>query len=283
MAALAKEGLDYFLEFHKRINGKCIIAPPDGEASIALNAFILLTLLEVEDYPFRERWIEDLYQGLAGQQREDGGLNTFFGRTTDKGKDFYPGEALTAIAAYAKKKKSTDAYAILERAFPYYSKYFRESPQTAFVPWQSQAYTTLYLHTKDRKYADFVFEMNHWIIDKHQILQSPRTPDSLGGFRSKPNFSSAAFLEGLACAFHLAKAVEDQMLIDKFENSTTLALRFCFQLQYDEHDVYGFKNPQSALGGIRTSLTDTHQRIDMSQHFMHALLLCDKYRLTKKH
>lgn len=282
MKALAAEGLDYVLDFQKKEGDKIYICPPNDDAKIAYNAFVLLALVEIENYPLREQIMAGLYRALVGQQRPDGGFDTIFKEQTERGIDFYPGETLTAMAAYAEKTNHLEAYDVIAKAYPYYSAYFRKTPTTAFVPWHSQAYTSLYLHTKDRKYADFVLEINDWLIDTHQILKNPAHPDMLGGFRKDPNYSSTAFSEGVACAFHVAKTLQDPQIIKKYEESFTLALRFIFQLQYDENDVFFFKGAPRVLGGIRTSLTDTKQRIDMAQHFIHALQLSDQFKLFEK-
>ena len=281
MRELAFEGLDYFLDFQRQEGDRIYIWPPKDSPKIAYNAFILLALCEVESYPLQNQIMDALGRGLVAQQRSDGGFDTVFREKTEAGIDFYPGEVLTALATYAEKAKKPEIYEVLKKAFPYYSNHFRNSPNTAFVPWHSQAYTILYLHTQEKQYAEFVFEINNWLIQNHQILKNPEYLDFLGGFRTQPNYSSTAFLEGVACALHLAKQIQHPEYVSKYQESFLLGLRFIFQLQYDHSDVFHLIAPEHALGGIRTSMTDSLQRIDMAQHFINALLLSENYQLVR--
>jgi len=69
----------------------------------------------------------------------------------------------------------------VHKAFPYYRKYWRGNKNTAFVPWHTQAYLIFYNYTKNERVAEFVFEMNDWLIDKYQLDQIYKSVAALPG------------------------------------------------------------------------------------------------------
>ncbi len=100
--------------------------------------------------------------------------------------------ALIKLYDYTKDKKYLDS---VNKAFYYYRDYWRNNKNTAFVPWHSQTYKLLFKETKDPDVAEFIFEMNDWIIDNYQIQKS-KYPDEVGGFpKYYPTFSTSVYLE----------------------------------------------------------------------------------------
>jgi len=160
----------------------------------------------------------------------------------------------------------------VKRAFPYYRTYWSKNKNTAFIPWHTQAYFFVYQETKNHEIAYFIFEMNDWLIDNHQIFYSPY-PDEIGGFPKKgPRNSTGSYLEGINDAYTLAANLRDEMRTKKYQHSIRQGVRFLFQLQLTNRNMFYLKNPAKALGGFRQSLTNNQLRIDYTQHATLALL-----------
>lgn len=252
----------------------CHLLTPDDskDPSIALNAFMLLTLITSPDYPEAAIWSKKLAETILRQQRENGSYKIFFNDKDDSGLDYYPGEAMLALMKYHMQSNNEDILRSVERAFPFYRTYWRDNKTTAFIPWHSQAYLLLYRETKDPEIPPFVFEMNDWLIANHQVSASPY-PDLLGGFRRPtPGCSTSAYLEGLNDAYALAVETGDRLHEEKYRTAILSATRFLLTTQYTPENSYYLVNPARAIGGFRTSLTNSIQRIDHTQHAVRALM-----------
>jgi hypothetical protein len=165
----------------------------------------------------------------------------------------------------------------VEKAFPYYEKYWRENKNTAMISWHTRADYLLYTNTKDEELKQdiksFVFEINDWLIDNNQVTQSPYK-DEIGGFGSgTPSaVSTATYTEGLNDAYRLALEANDTKHQKKYATSVNSALRFILQNQYTPENSFYLKKPQRAIGGFRRSLISNKQRIDYQQHSAFALI-----------
>ncbi len=243
-----------------------------GKAPIALNAFVILLLLgarrDGDDGPL----LAALADALVGQQQDDGAFRTYFFSDRATGVDFYPGEAMLALMLLHARTGEAAYRTAVERAFPYYRAYWRGNRNTAFVPWHSQALRELYRVDKDPDIAGFVFEMNDWLIDTHQVFDS-RYPDEIGGFPpGLPRFSTGPYLEGINDAYEIAVETGDEAHAAKYRQSIRKGVRFLFQLQITERNAFYLKNPARAIGGCRKSLVRNEQRNDFTQHAVLALI-----------
>ncbi len=244
----------------------------EGNTPIALNAFTILLHLswqrEEDDGPL----LTALADALVAQQQDDGGFRTYFFSDRATGVDFYPGEAMLALMLLHAKTGEAAYQTAVERAFPYYRTYWRGNKNTAFVPWHSQALRELYRVNKDPEIASFVFEMNDWLIDTHQVFSS-RYPDEIGGFpHGLPRFSTGPYLEGINDAYQIAVESGDEAHVAKYRESIRKGVRFLFQLQITERNAFYLKNPERAIGGCRKSLVRNDQRNDYTQHAVLALI-----------
>ena len=160
----------------------------------------------------------------------------------------------------------------VQKAFYYYRNYWRENKNNAFIPWHTQTYKILYNITKDTEVADFIFEMNDWMIDAYQIYKS-EYPDEIGGFpKYFPTFSTSVFLEGINDAYNVAIMTDDTSHIEKYEEAIRLGTRFMLQIQFNEENSFYLENKTRSIGGFKTSLTDNIMRIDNTQHSVMALI-----------
>lgn len=268
--SLIKDTLDYYLQF-KVDEENYSYLEIDNSSPLAYNAFLILCLLNTPDYPQANTHMRRFAQGILSQQEDNGSYRTFFNSDRDTGQDFYPGESMLALM---KLYELTNHKLYLDsslKAFPFYRDYFRGNQNTAFVSWQTQSLFLAYQQTKDEDLTSFIFEMNDWLIDNHQIQHSDN-PDLIGAFtKEEPRSVTAAYLEGINDAYKLALLRNDKIHERKYAHSIKTGAEFILKTQLIEVNSTAL-NPQKALGGFRYSLTNSRQRIDYTQHAISALI-----------
>ena len=129
-----------------------------------------------------------------------------------------------------------------------------------------------------RELADFVFELNDWPLEL-QITETSE-PDRLGEFgdplrpeHGTPHASSTGvYLEGLADARALARALGDDARRRRYETAIALGLRSLRQLQFrDWGCTWYLHDPEAVLGALRSNVHDNRLRIDNCGHALTAL------------
>ena len=248
----------------------------ENDGNIAFNAFAIMTLINQKDYPGRDGLMKDLAASILAQQQSDGRFLTDVNNGGENGIDYYAGESLLALMKLYNDTGDERYYDAVMRAFPYYRDYWRGNKNTAFVPWQTQAYLLAYQKKPNRELADFVFEMNDWLIDTYQQMSS-KYPDYLGGFKSVPGNSTSAYEEGVCDAYQMARLASDEAHQKKYYDSARLGLRFVLQGQFTQENTYYLENKDKALGGFRTSLIDNELRCDNTQHGVLSLIKALNY------
>lgn len=265
MKETVRATLDDYLGKYKREGGNGVYLEINGDAKIAYNAFPLMALINARDYPNRDGLMRDLAAALLGRQQSDGRLLTDFVSGGEDGIDFYAGESLLALVKLYYETGEQKYFDAVKLAFPYYRDYWRENKNTAFIPWQTQAYFLMYKKEPNREWADFIFEINDWLIDEYQ-QQTSKYPDYVGGFKQVPGYSTSSYAESVCDAYAFAKLAGDKVHEKKFLDSCRLAIRFVLQTQYTQENVFYLENRQKALGGFRESLLNNRQRCDFAQH-----------------
>lgn len=268
---IIKRTFDYYLSHLRRVGGYSYVAV-DPDPSIALNGFLIMSVLNTES-PDKEMILKRLGAGILDSQLPDGSFRTNFVSKEIKGVDYYPGEAMLSLMKLYMATRNPEYLDCVKKAFYYYSDYWRKNKNTAFIPWHTQADYLLYQETKDAKIAEFIFEMNDWLIDNYQIFDCPYI-DKIGAFpKKKPSAcSTAVYLEGMNNAYSLAKERGDEFHAEKYARSITLGARFVLQNQFNQDNTFYLKNPKRAIGGIRMMLVDNRQRVDFIQHTVMAFL-----------
>jgi len=244
----------------------------NGKSKLAYNAFFILALLNYQDYLNRDIILSQLADGILSMQNENGSYDTYFMSDINTGTDFYPGQAMLALIKLYEHTNNNEYIDSVKNAFPYYRSYWRDNKNTAFIPWHTQVYSLLFNYTNDPDLIDFIFEMNDWLIDNHQIFNS-QYPDEIGGLPyNTPMISTSSYLEGINDAYTLAKNVNDAYHMEKYANSIMLGTRFILQLQFNENNTFYLENPNKAIGGFKKSLICNELRIDHTQHAVMALM-----------
>jgi hypothetical protein len=210
-------------------------------------------------------------------QQDDGSYKTDFLSKKNSGVDYFPGEAMLCLMKLYYHTKNKQYLDSVDKAFPFYRAYWRKHKKSAFVPWHTQTYLLLYQETKNKEVADFAFEMNDWLINKYQIVES-RYADEIGGApKNGPKISMSAYMEGIADAYQLAVMADDEFHMKKYLDSAGKGTRFLCQIQFTQNNTFFLKNPPKAIGGFMFSLRDTNIRCDNTQHSMLALMKVAAY------
>lgn len=278
LTSLIKDTLVYYLKFKKQTQDYAFLNI-DGEPNLAYNAFLIMSLLNTDNFPNRDLLLSQFARGILRLQKDDGSYNTHFLSEQVSGIDYYPGEAMLALIKLYISKGNKEYLDSVKKAFPYYKNYWQNQKNTAFVPWHTQAYLLLYKETGDKTLADFIFEMNDWLIDNHQITQT-NNPNEIGGFpKDNPKNATSSYLEGINDAYALAQLLGDQYHLQKYRQSLKNGIRFILRTQLPPQDAAKFIDPIRAAGGFRHSLTNDEQRIDYTQHAIIALIKAVQNRI----
>ena len=270
--------LDYYLKY-KENSGNYSYLKIDGYSKLAYNAFMILVLVNFASYENRDVLLDELAEGILSLQNEDGSYDTYFNSNKNSGVDFYPGEAMLALMKLYGVTHEDKYLDSVKKAYPYYIDYWRDNKNTAFVPWHSQVYWLLFQEIEDLNLAEFVFEMNDWLIENYQITEN-EYPDKIGGFpKTVPRYSTSSYLEGINDAYSLAVAVNDEEHIQKYAEAISLGTRFILQTQFTDENSFYLENPAKAIGGFKKSLFSNELRNDYTQHGVAALIKVYKNRI----
>jgi hypothetical protein len=262
-AQLAQKGFSYFERYfeYDSEHDFYYFKAASGEAEIGESAFIILSLLEM-DHPKKDFYLQKFANGIMFQQQPDGSLKTIFYSDVISSVDYYPGEALLAIMSLYEYKKDDKYLSLVKKAFPYYADYFESNKNTAFVPWQTRANLKLYRATKDKEVADFIFEMNDFMLDFH----APQNEVEL--YNLSRGINTAVYLEGVNKAFELARETGDSERQELYSSFVKEGFKYILTLQLTDSPSVSRK----AIGGFLSSKTSVTLRVDNNQHAVMALM-----------
>ena len=251
-------------------------------AKLGAAAIAALAILESTAQKEFDSELTMLAAGIDSLWDRDTGFHTFFFPPERDGDNwnFYSGEALLFWAEA--RRRGTGFAPTLARCAEAFSRsrtrHYR-SRNPAFVPWHTQACTSLFKQTGRREFADFVFEINDWLLPMQQW--DGLDPDLRGRFYNpeRPEYgpphaaSTGAYLEGLADALALARALGDTARVAAYERVVNRGLRSLRQLQFrDGHDTFYISKKQRVLGALRTEVYDNSVRVDSSAHALAAAI-----------
>lgn len=260
---LANKGFSYFEKHfvYDEENDFIYVNVTEEKIKLGYSAFAILSLLEI-DHEKKDYYLEKLANGILYQQQESGEIKTFFYSDRNTGIDYYPGEALIAIMSLYEYDPQDKYLQAVEKAFPYYAQYFRENNNTAFVPWQSRAYYKLYEYTNDPEIGEFIFEMNDYLLTKHDPV------NECADFDFSKGIVTAVYIEGMNKAYALAKDVNDEQREKCYKNFIKEGIDYILTLQVRDQQEYEL----AALGGFFGSKTSVSMRVDRNQHAIMSLM-----------
>lgn len=253
------------------------IATADLSNKLGVTALLCLAMTEhPESQQFTDE-IERLVNGMLWLQRPSGMFVTTFPPAEEiKSQNYFPGEALLAMASQFRRQPSAPIADAFDRAINFYRDYFRKHRSTVFAPWQISAFSIMTKRTKRSDYAEYVFELADWLAEKQLNASNSRYAQLWGGIPGDESIyvgvSTASYLHAIADALSLAKAMGDSKRVQRYEQVVRLAARFVIQLQIRPQEAYYIRSPQDAVGGIRATPTWPRLRIDHCQHALIALI-----------
>jgi AMMECR1 domain-containing protein len=278
----ARAAADLSLAYHRQglaplvgVDGAAFMATADQDNPLGATALMCLALAV---HPQPEKYAavrKQLVLGMLSLQRESGMFLTAFPPSVKLNEqDYFPGEALFALASEYALSRSPEILAAFDRALGFYREYFRANRSPAFLSWQVQAFALMAEQTDRRDFADFVFELADPIVDA-QLTNSP-WPELYGavkfGRNEQAGAATAANLSAVCDALVLARKFGDRERELRYVNVVRGGVRFVMQLQFREAEAFFVRSPRDVLGGVRTSPSLNRLRIDHAFHGLIALL-----------
>ena len=260
---LADSGISHFEGYfnYDRDNDFIYVDITPDKLKLGYSAFMILSLLESE-HPRKDYYMEKLARGIIYMQNEDGSLRTFFYSNRSTGVDYYPGESLLALMSLYEHTGERRYLETVEKAFPYYTDYWRNNRNTAFIPWQSRAYYKLFRETGNKSVSDFIFEMGDYMLDEY----NPQ--GNCTGFDFSGGIVIAVHMEGVIQAHNLARDLGDHERTDCYASFIRECSDSMLSLQIT--DIEGLE--KEALGGFLGSQESETMRVDRNQHATMSLI-----------
>lgn len=259
------------------VEGAAYVSTPDRKEPLGVTAMVCLAMLDSPQPDDYAEHTNRLAAGMAALQLEDGSFRTCFPPASGQGsQDYYPGEALLAIARHYSMVRDAHLREVCDRALPFYQEYFRRYRPPMFVPWQVQAWGCLARTTQLRKYADFVFEMSDFLLPLQIEGRAGGEAIYNGAFdvhrTGRAGISTAVYVEGLVESVRTAEAFQETGRASRYREAIRKAARFVVQLRFRPEEAFYVQSPQDVIGGMRDTPSDPTLRIDHSQHALSALL-----------
>jgi hypothetical protein len=259
---VTKEGLTYL--------------PSSEGGELGASAFLLMAALELAPEPEAEKIGRRLAASIVARQATSGLIFSYFDHDdVSRGQDYYPGEALLAVARALRRWPDARQERFLRDGIDYYFARWEQDSTQEPSWWLAQAMAAYHEVQADPRLAARVFRLTDAIWADQVLTVDPGTHAWDGAYAAERDgftFASATMTEALAAALSLAIRVDDKARIERYRSRMVRALRFVCQLQADPRNTYYLRDPGLALGGVRESLTRPQMRADYAQHFLLATL-----------
>ena len=273
--------------------GLAVIADA-GQANLGAASIAGLAILAGPAADRDQRVLGMLLAAVRASTDEFQGFRTYF-YPADRnpiGWEFFSGEALLFLAEATRLEVDNAPH--VEELLVLYRRCrdrWHENRHVAFVSWHSQALASLYRLHPLAEIAEFVFELNDWLLPLQHT--DPDEPERVGEFGDplRPNHgaphasSTGVYLEGLADARDLARAIGDEARTRRYTTAIDLGLRSLRQLQFrDWRCTWYLSRPEAVLGALRCNIDNNQIRIDNCGHALAAAVkLLDPQRLPVAH
>lgn len=285
-----------FFKQHSQVgeNGRWIVYPGDPDGSAGTVALVVLThveylrskseLLTAERRAELEADFDEYMKFLLSLRRDEDKLwaqryANADGAPRGEPSPYYDGETMLGMAKAARYLGRDDLWPILiESAHAGRKKYIHNALKVdpdskltkGFYQWSSM--TFFEITTSDQPdvetFGDTIIELADWMIDVHRTLSRSR--------------NTAYAYEGIVHAYELARQRGQDDKATKFRCVIEQGLEklTSWQVGHPLANKYIREVPTDdplAVGGIQNHKKEPQQRIDVTQHQMHAVLLALKY------
>jgi hypothetical protein len=249
-----------------------------NEANLGASSIALMATLHSEDYLGQQSLLANTILELHNES--SGKFRTFYfpqNRDNDN-QYFYSGEAMLALMKLYAKTGNATYLNTAKQSFDFYSVYFEDKMNPAFVPWHTMADYYLYLETKNETYADYILGINDWLLTiQNKDCSNPR---HLGRFYD-PNHedygpphasSDGVYVEGLSYAYRIAEMRNDNERMESYKEGMLLGSRSLLEMQFSPKEATERSDTAAVLGGFRTNTERQEIRVDNTQHAIMAIL-----------
>jgi hypothetical protein len=200
----------------------------------------------------------------------DGAISTLRpGHRLGADHDALPGAVLLAIGKWNAATGRAALLDTLDASLAWYRRRFRTQPSWLATWWQGQAWSLLYRLSGNLAYADFVFELADWALERQLDKNGAFVMDL---WPTGPSFHTACAAEAIGDAWAIARLLGDEQRTERYEQGWRAAVGFVDQLIMRHEDMFCVADPGLALGGVRLAPTRSLVRIDFVAHTLLALL-----------
>jgi hypothetical protein len=266
-AAVAQRAVEELHDFAVERDGATWVAGGDDPPSIAEVSFLLLALCESNSDELAARLAQTLWRAIDSHGRV--ATHARAEDAADAHQDYFPGQALLALARAAERRVAPVDETRLARAFHYYRHRFRLRRRWGMVSWHLQAFAAWHRVAGRDDFARFVFEMADWALDHQQS----KTGGFINGHQDDgPGYTTALYLEGIACARRAADALGEPARAERYRRACERGFQFLDGLIYQARDRRFVPRADWAAGGLRASALASDVRVDFVQHALGAAL-----------
>jgi len=265
------------------------------------NALAIIALAEYTIVTGEETYLEDM-QNLAEyikfSQYESGKFISKRTASTDEIVDwdssYYPGEAILSLVRLNSIDKDPEWLDIAEKAAKYLINVRDAGVQTYNMyhdHWLLMGLNELYRQRNDSLYYNQAMRIAEAIMycQRNGVINQPEHEEWLGSFYTSSAKSpttptttqTATRSEALVAAYQLSKDFGNKDMQDQIFDALSLAISFQLSTQFTQENVKTLPNPQKALGGFHSTLTDYTIQIDFVQHNICAIM--GYYKIIKNH
>ncbi len=193
----------------------------------------------------------------------------------------YPGLALYGLMRSQTIRPASWKIDLVTKAVTFYRPWWQQNKDRNFTTWHSAAYAEAFLVTKNKVFAECVFEMNDWLCAL-QYMPDAQHPLWGGGFRASsegvaaettPQVDSAFCAESLAQACRVTRECGDVSRHQRYTDAIERCLQFLTTLQFTEGNTQHYADwyRPRLVGAFYASQQDGNLRIDYAQHAVCAM------------
>lgn len=279
--------LNYLLSHHLHFEtweGKEVAYMEErGVVKLGGAALAVLAVVEIEQMdPLAryERELDGLGEFIVQMQYPNGSFQCFYKTREDEHSNYYPGEALLALARlydHYGDQRYLDALTIgLEFYNPYYGRSY-----TAYTPWATEAMVYAYGWNNESSYFDQCYAMAESCRAGQNLPGKTIEQQYIGGWGADPAANGASRVEGVVDAFLMAKRTNDTSKMNRYNSTMEYASRFLINLQFNGEESGGFPKPEKVAGGTPLSYNEDNIRIDYVQHAVVVIAKVMVYRSSE--
>jgi hypothetical protein len=295
--------LEYIIEHLDYIDEDTAFIMGGGEANLggsalAVMGFYQYAKVKGDRY---DKHLNALGDFIVSCQEDDGRLRSWHimgGRILEPGDefyekhtDYYPGEAMLALAMLYDHTKEEKYLNCWKAAFNYYYDFYggAYSPYTPFSPWATGALVMMYEYVRDERYVRMSKSMADSVLDSQALYPVGFENESyVGGFYYRryltykaapesasasdkayqPRANTASKIEGTVDLVWLLRSFGLSGNMERYLTSSFLASDFLVQIQYNEEEAQAYDKPEWVVGGVPGGVIDPQIRIDFNQHAM---------------